>query len=188
MSSNTHTKTRATNSSPGILQSLPSTSDACQLDPQLRLVKSLTDKGEYIRALEALSKNSTDPEVLNCRGVCLLRMHEFAKAISPLRMAALNPSTFHLKESVASHIKVNLATALFFGGEPGGGLDTLAEVKNSENDPGALMIHRHTKQWVQQMNLFRRLDWYLNRIAPKNGPVPPLEPIGRFLWDLEKVP
>lgn len=187
MSSTTKTKTRVTNSSQGLLQPLPTTIDAYQLDPKLRLVKSLTDKGEYDRALEALSKNSTDPEVLNCRGVCLLRMHEFAKAISPLRMVALNPSTFHLKENVAMHIKINLAIALFFGGEPGGGLDTLAEIKNSENDPEVLMIHRHTKRWVQEMNLFRRLDWYLNRIAPKKGPVPPVEPIGRFLWDIEKV-
>ncbi len=186
MSTYTKTKSHTSNSTQNPLQSPGSTSDLERLDPKLRLVKNLTDRGEYKLALEALSKHTTDPEVLNCRGVCLLRMHGFVEAISPLRMVALNSSTFHVHEHVANHIKINFAIALFFGGEPGGGLDTLAEVKHSLDDPSVLMLRRQTKHWVQGMNLFRRMDWYLNRIAPKQGPIPPGEPIGRFVWDLEE--
>lgn len=156
-----------------------------QLDPKLRAVKELTDRGEYARALEVLSNNTNDPEMLHCRGVCLLRLREFKQAISPLRLAALNPSTFHVHEHVANHIKINFAIALFFGGEPVGGLETLAEVKHEEKNPSVLMIHRQTNLWVKEMSLFRRLDWYLNRIAPNKGPAPPVERLGQFAWELE---
>ncbi len=187
MSSQTQTKTRAENNSGKSTQPLPPTNDARRFDPKLLSIKNLVDKGEYGLALDALSKNSTDPEVLNCRGVCLMRMQEFTKAISTLRVAALNPSTFHAKENVPAHIKINLAIALFFGGEPAGGLEVLAEVKNSDHHPSVQMIRRQTKLWVKEMNLFRRLDWFMNRIAPKTGPVPPSEPIGSFAWDKDNV-
>ena len=181
------TKSHASNATQNPMQSPGSTSGLERLDPKLRLVKNLTDKEEFKRALEALSKNTMDPELLNCRGVCLLRLREFPQAISPFRMAALNPSTFHVHAHVANHIKINFAIALFFGGEPKGGLEALAEVKHSENDPSVLMLHRQTKLWVRDMSLFRRLDWYLNRVAPKKGPTPPIERIGRFVWELEAI-
>lgn len=185
MSTNSKTKFHAPNSTSKPLQSPGTARGLERLSPKLRLVKNLTDKGEYQRALEALSNNTADPEELNCRGVCLLRMHEFVKAIGPLRMVALNSRNLRIHEHVANHIKVNYALALFFGGEPRGGLDALSEFKASENDPSVLMLRRQLKQWVEGMKLLRRIDWYLNRIAPPKGPVPPDEPIGQFLWDLE---
>lgn len=178
-----HTKTKAPQSRPERTSVPP-----LQLDPKLRLVKSLTDKGEYKHALDALSKNTTDHEVLNCRGVCLLRMREFAQAINPLRMVALNSSTFQVREAIPSHIKINFALALFFGGEPAGAMETLSQIKPPEDDPCVMMIRSYAKQWVKQMSLLRRVDWYLNRIAPKQGPSLPDEPVGRFIWDLEQPP
>ena len=185
MTTHSKKKIHPSNSTPNPSQSLGTASGLETLSPKLRLVKALTDKEEYRRALEALSNNTADPEELNCRGVCLLRMGEFAQAISPLRMAALNSKTLRIHEHVAYHIKINYALALFFGGEPGGGLDALGEFKASQDDPSVLMLRRQLKQWVEGMKLLRRIDWYLNRIAPPKGPVPPNEPIGQFLWDLE---
>ena len=63
-----------------------------------------------------------------------MRMGKFAQAIVPLRSIALNTSTFHLRPEIPEHIKINFAIALFFGGEPAGGLDALADISR-EDDP-----------------------------------------------------
>lgn len=185
MSPHSKTQSHASKNTSILSRSHGATGGLEKLDPKLRLIKNLTDNAEYRRALDVLSKNTTEPEELNCRGVCLLRMHEFVQAISPLRMVALNSRTLRLHEHIAEHIKINYSIALFFGGEPSGGLDTLAEAKPSENNPSVLMLRRQAKRWAEGMNLFRRIDWYLNRIAPPKGPVPPSEPLGQFLWDIK---
>ncbi|WP_145080882.1 hypothetical protein [Aureliella helgolandensis] len=156
-------------------------------DPKLRSIKQLTDRGEYKLALERLSKSTSDHESMNCRGVCLLRMREFSKAIGPLRLIALNASTFRVHDEVAKHIKLNFALALFFGGEAAGGLETLSQIDGTESDPSAMMMRQQARQWSSSMSWFRRLDWYLNRIAPKQGPIAPDEPVGRFVWDLDRT-
>lgn len=181
----TKSNTHAVNSFQRLSPSSSTPNVIASLDPKLSLVKNFTDRGEYERALELLTKQPTAPEVLNCRGVCLLRMKKFESALSPLRIVALNSSINHVHKHVASHIKLNFAIALFFGGHPGGGLETLSEAEFSELDPTVQILRRQTKLWVQQMSLFQRVDWYLNRIAPKQGPKAPDEPMGRFVWDLE---
>ncbi|MCA9132081.1 MAG: hypothetical protein KDA45_02965 [Planctomycetales bacterium] len=158
-----------------------------KLDPKLKIVKNLAEQGEYERAFRALPSRPGDHEVQNCRAVCLMRMHKFAQAIGPLRTVALNTSTFRVRSEVADHIKINFAIALFFGGEPLGGLEVLGELK-MEQDPSVQMVRAAAKQWSAEMSFFRRLDWYFNRVAPKQGPRAPAEPVGRFLWELDRLP
>jgi hypothetical protein len=176
----------SSNSNHASLHEEPPSSDAVQMDPTLHLVKKLTDKGEYARALDVLSKYTTNPETLNSRGVCLLRMHKFAEAIGPFRMAALNMGSMQVHEHIASHIKINFAIALFFGGFPAGGLDTLSEFKHSENDPGVSMLRKQAELWEQSMSPWRRFYWRVTRIAPAKAPPTPKDPIGRFVWDLKE--
>lgn len=154
-----------------------------KLDSRLKQVKTLVDQGDFQRAFDSVPNQSSDVEVINCRAVCLLRLGKFAQAIPPLRSIALNTSTFHLRTEVPEHIKINYAIALFFGGEAAGGLDALTDIKR-EDDPQVKMIRGRAKAWVTSMSWLRRLDWFLNRIAPKHSPTPPAEPMGYFVWEL----
>lgn len=153
------------------------------LDPRLKVVKSFADKGDYERALSAIPANNMEPEIQNCRAVCFMRLNRFSQAIGPLRMAALNTSTVHLRDGTPNHIKINFAFALFFGGEPAGGLKTLGEIR-MEDDTEVKKLRAYAKSWASDMSFFRRIDWQLNGVAPKHGPPPPAGPVGRFVWEL----
>jgi len=154
-----------------------------QLDPRLKQVKLLTDQGAYEQAFRAIPTSNSDLEILNTRAVCMMRMGKFAPAITLLRSVALNTSTFHLRSEIPHHLKINYATALFFGGEPAGGIDALADIQR-EDDPQVKMLRQQCKIWVKGMSMWRRLDWYLNRIAPNFGPPLPESPVGCFTWEL----
>jgi hypothetical protein len=157
-----------------------------KLDSRLKQVKLLTDQGLYQRAFDTIPNNSSDMEVLNCRAVCLMRMGKFAQAIAPLRSVALNMSTFHLRPEIPEHIKINYAIALFFGGEPAGGLDALADIQR-EDDPQVQMLRARAKAWAASMNWLRRLDWHVNRVAPKLGPTPGSAVVGYLAWELNEA-
>jgi hypothetical protein len=154
-----------------------------QVDPRLKQVKSLTDQGAYEQAFRAIPTSNSDLEIVNTRAVCMMRMGKFAPAITLLRSVALNTSTFHLRSEVPHHVKLNYATALFFGGEPAGGMDALADLQR-EDDPQVKILRQQCKTWVKSMNMWRRLDWYFNRIAPKAGPPLPALPVGYLTWEL----
>jgi hypothetical protein len=166
------------------LSSSETNTDFVQLDPTQRSVKKLTDKGEYTRALDLLSDHTTDTQLLNSRGVCLLRLGKFAAAISPLRMAALNLGTMQVHQHIGTHIKVNFAIALFFGGFPAGGLSTLSEFEHADDDPGVTMLRKQARLWEQRMNLLQRLFWKLS-LEPSVEPLPPEYPVGQFVWDVK---
>lgn len=177
-----------TTSNPNLLPAPTKPTDAStvvftKLDSRLKQVKLLTDQGNYQRAFDAIPNSSSDMEVLNCRAVCLMRMGKFAQAIVPLRSVALNMSTFHLRPEIPDHIKINFAIALFFGGEPAGGFDALADIKR-EDDPQVQMLRARAKAWAAGMSWLRRLDWYVNRIAPKLGPTPGSAAVGYLAWEL----
>ena len=157
-----------------------------KLDTRLKQVKLLAEQGNYQRAFDAIPNNSSDREVLNCRAVCLMRMGKFAQAIAPLRSIALNMSTFHLRPEIPEHIKINYAIALFFGGEPAGGLDALADIQR-EDDPQVQMLRARAKAWAASMNWLRRLDWHVNRVAPKLGPTPGTAVVGYLAWELNEA-
>ncbi len=52
-----------------------------------------------------------------------MRLGQFEQAIPLLRAIALNNSSQTTSDRVPQHIRVNYATALFFGGQPAGGLE-----------------------------------------------------------------
>lgn len=169
------------------LSSPDSKADHLLLDRELRSIKNLTSAGEFAKALDVLSKFSTNPENLNCRGVCLLRLRKYAEAIGPFRLAALDLGTMQVHKSIATHIKINFAIALFFGGFPAGGVSTLAELGQVDLAPGAIMLRQQIRLWEQGMSSWQRLYWRLTRIAPAIAPSPPEFPIGQFIWDLTET-
>ncbi len=177
------TRNNITADSKNTSQPLPNNELPFKLDSRLKQVKTLIDRGDLQGAFNAVPNNSSDVEVLNCRAVCLMRMNKFSLAIAPLRSIALNTSTFHLRPEIPQHIRINYAIALFFGGEPSGGLDALADIQR-EDDPQVKMIRAQAKAWSASMNWLQRFDWYVNRIAPKALPKPPSDAVGYLAWEL----
>ena len=153
------------------------------LDPRMQQAKKHIDLGEYQLALERIAINTSDAELLNCRAVCFMRLNRFHEAIQVLRRVALNTGTFQIRQEVAAHIKINYAIALFYGGEAAGGIGALGEIQ-LENDPAVKMLRAQARKWVAGMSFLSRLDWHIDRIAPKTRPALPQEPLGQFVWDI----
>lgn len=153
------------------------------LDPKLQRVKEATAQGDYERALALLPADSQSPEIRNTRAVCMMRLHRFTDAYSVLRRVVINETTQVVRREIPDYIKINFATALFYGGLPAGGLEVLAETRR-EDDPAVKQLRQATAHWVAGMSLWRRLDWKLNRIAPPQLPSVPQENVGRFVWDV----
>lgn len=140
-------------------------------------------KGDYQQALSALPNDNRNIEVRNTCAVCFMRMHRFKEAMDVLRTVALNSAINVVRNDVPDHVRINFAIALFYGGQPAGGLEALQEIRR-ESDPCVIMLREQARQWVASMGFFRRLDWRMNRVAPKTMPVPPAEPLGRCIWDV----
>ncbi len=153
------------------------------LEPKLQRVKESVLKNDYQRALELLPTDSQDPEIRNCRAVCLMRLQRFDAAVDVLRKTVIHGGLLSVRLDTPNHIKVNFATALFYSGHPAGALDILNEIRR-EDDPGVQRLRQATVDWVAQMSFIRRLDWKLNRIAPKKLPAVTDQPLGQFLWDV----
>lgn len=157
---------------------------AYKLEPKLQHARQLMAKGEYQKALTTLPSSNRDLEVRNVCAVCLMRMNRFEEAIDLLRPVAINSSINKMREDVPIHIRINFATALYFGGRPAGGLEALQEIK-CEDHPSVKLVREHARNWVAQMSFLRRLDWRFNGIAPKQLPSPPNQAVGICIWDLE---
>jgi len=154
-----------------------------KLEPKLDQARELMNRCEYQLALSVLPAANSDLEVRNIGAVCFIRLHRFAEAIDLLRTVALNMKINQVRSDVPDHIRVNFAIALFFGGQPAGGLDALREI-DLEEDPSVVMHREQARNWVASMSFLRRLDWRLNGVAPKVLPIPPNEPLGKCIWDL----
>ncbi len=153
------------------------------LDPKLSRVKEVTAKGDYQHALEMLTSQSQALEYRNSRAVCLIRLHRFEEAIGVLRTQVLDPVTLIVRSEIPTHVKVNFAIALFYGGMPAGAFDVLNEIR-CEEDPSVQQLRNAVNEWVSGMSFLRKLDWKLNRIAPKTLPTVPQSKLGQFIWDV----
>jgi len=162
----------------------PATENVYKLDPKLQHARQLMAKGEYQKALALLPASNRDLEVRNVCAVCLMRMNRFEEAVDLLRPVTINSSINRMREDVPVHIRINFATALYFGGRPAGGLEALQEA-NREDSPAVKMVREHARDWVAGMSLLRRIDWRINGVAPKQLPSPPIQPVGVCGWDLE---
>ncbi len=170
---------------PSLSSDTPSASTTLSrtIDSRLQRVQEVVGKGNYQRALELLPADNQDPEIRNCRAVCMIRLHQFEAAFNILRTTVVNSGTQATRPEVSDHIKINFAIALFYGGHPNGALDVLSETRR-EDDPCVQQLRQATAQWVAGMGLLQKFDWKLNRIAPKKLPAVPNESLGRFVWDV----
>ncbi len=157
---------------------------AYKLEPKLQQARQLMAKGEYQKALTSLPSSNRDLEVRNVCAVCLMRMSRFEEAVDLLRPVTINSNINKMREDVPMHIRLNFATALYFGGRPAGGLEALQEAR-CEDHPAVKLVREHARNWVAQMSFIRRLDWRLNGIAPKQLPSPPNFVVGICIWGIK---
>jgi len=157
-----------------------------KIDPRLRRARQLMFQGDYEQALAALPEVHRDLEIRNVAAVCMIRLGRFKDAIDLLRTVTVNSNINRMRDDVPAHIRINFAIALFYGGQPAGGLEALYEVAQ-DDEPSVIRLREHARRWVSEMSFLRRLDWRMNGIAPKRLPEPPAEPLGRCFWDLEPI-
>lgn len=145
-------------------------------------IRELIEAGRYQEAYKQFPEFTHNDEQRNDRAVCLLRMHDFASSILELRKLVLDKSGVWSRTDLPGYMKVNFATALFFGGHPSGAADVLTEV-HCESENSALPLLQAIKQWKSRMNWLQRLGWNLANVLPTVKPEVPAQPLGTFSWE-----
>jgi hypothetical protein len=150
--------------------------------PKLEKAYAYACKGKYQQALEAIPVDSREEELRNNRAVCLIRMHQFEWAIPILKELVISSHISMTRDNVPEYIKANYAVALFYGGLPGGANDMMTELSDSKL-PAVGQLRSLMAQWTKSLGFWKRLDWKINGIAPKQRPLPPDLPLGQFSWE-----
>jgi hypothetical protein len=154
------------------------------IHPALQRAWGLIQKSDYAGAAALLAAAGRDPQVRNTLGVCLMRMGSVDKAVDVFRSFVLMPGTALERREVSNASKRNFATALLMKGFPSGTLSVLAEIHEPDH-PMAVRLYSAITQWEKSLSWFRRLDWKLNGVEPRNCQVPlDFEP-GEFDFDVK---
>ncbi len=127
--------------------------------------------GDYTAAYHSL--RTLPPNYLHrsCLGVCAMRIGKNDEAIQIFRGLSLSPGTTMVRGDADDVLLINYSTALLLGNLPSGALDVLGELKD-RNAPAADQIRSAINGWVRGLSFWRRLDWKLNHIEPRNCSVP----------------
>lgn len=135
-----------------------------------RSVNQMMDSGDYAAAASVLRETARDYESLNRLGVCLLRLGRSNEAVDVYRRFVLQPGTTWTQPSLPGFYKRNFATALALKGIPSGALEVLQESGDMES-LYAVRLRSAILQWADKLPFFQRLDWYFNRVDPRNAMV-----------------
>jgi hypothetical protein len=141
------------------------------MHPALRQAKLLIQKNDYTGAANLLAAAGRDPQVRNALGVCLLRTGRIDQAVDVFRSFVLMPGSVMERPDVSKACRRNFATALLMKGFPSGALAVLAEIREPEHIMD-IRLRSAIKQWEKSLSWFRRLDWKMNGIEPRNCHVP----------------
>jgi hypothetical protein len=141
------------------------------MHPVLRQANSLIQKKDYTGAANLLASAGRDPQVRNALGVCLMRSGRIDQAVDVFRSFVLMPGSVMERPDVSNACKRNFATALLMKGFPSGALAVLAETREPEHLM-EIRLRSAIKQWEKSLSWFRRLDWKMNWIEPRNCHVP----------------
>ena len=172
MSARANTKKSKKQSSSKSTPSVIATGDSpLTVPPAMRQANSLIQKNDYAGAVNLLASAGRDPQVRNALGVCLMRSGRIDQAVEVFRSFVLMPGSVMERPDVSNACKRNFATALLMKGFPSGALTVLAETREPE-DIMEMRLRSAIKQWEKSLSWFRRLDWKMNGIEPRNCHVP----------------
>jgi hypothetical protein len=135
------------------------------LDPTVLRAMHFVQAGQYEKALALLDTESSTPQVRNARGVCLLRLGRYQKALQLFRGLALEGSGDKVRSDLPEVYLTNLATALLLTGHPSSCLTLLAEIDH-DSLPTVISLRRAIHQWQSTLSFSERLNWWFGRLDP----------------------
>lgn len=140
-------------------------------------------KKHYDKAISLSGRQGgQDMEIVNARGVCLMRTGRYDEAVALFRNLVLQPGCTWMRKERPVHFKTNFATALLLIGHPSGCLDMLHEL-GGEAPATTEALRAAVKKWESGLSWLSWLDWKINRIDPKNCTVPISFEPGEFAGD-----
>ena len=135
------------------------------LDPTVLRAMHAVQAGQYEKALTMLDGEPSTPQVRNARGVCLLRLGRYEKALQLFRGLALEGSGDRVRSDLPTVYLTNLATALLLTGRPSSCLALLHEIEN-ESHPTVVALRKEIHQWQSTLTFNERLNWWFGRLDP----------------------
>ena len=163
----TYTHLTADNKSPVLQEQSKKTQSAL-----LTEILKEAAKSHYDKAISLSRKHGGhDLDIVNARGVCLMRTGKYDEAVALFRSLVLQPGCTWMRKDRPVHYKTNLATALLLSGRPSGCLEMLHELA-AEAPPTAGALRSTIKRWESTLPFWAWLNWKTGRIAPVNRPVP----------------
>ncbi len=119
----------------------------------------LADTGKSQEALRLLaSESNSSNEVLNARGVCLMRLGRIDDAIRVFRSLVLPSGCIWMKPELPVIYRVNFATALLLSQRPLGVRDTLCEM-HEQDHPSVVRLRDALHAWEKHLPAWQRLLW-----------------------------
>lgn len=125
---------------------------------------------QYDKMLDMLKSVWRDRQLLNAKGVCLLRLGRVEEAGRLYYDLVLNPGCTWMRPDLPTLYKTNYATALLLSGHPSGCLEMLAEIKDEQN-PTVQRLRAAIKNWESRLTFLQKLNWWFGHIEPANRPV-----------------
>jgi hypothetical protein len=154
------------------LRSANSNSSSDRMGDIITRVQRLLDEGKPQEAFDQLNvwPYSPDIRLRNARGVCLLRLKSYDKAVRVFRELVLAPNAIALRDDVPLTPKINFAIALLMSGKITGGIGILEEI-SKQSDPAVESLREAVRIWKSRLSFGQKLYWFLGA-----DPVEPFVP------------
>ena len=141
-------------------------------DPLLeRVVHLISHDSGIPKAIDLLRAANANPTTKNALAVCLMRAGQVDEAVRILRSLTLNPGSTWERADVPSLYKRNFATALLMSGLPAGCLSVIRTLPDATH-PRCQEIEADVRAWARSLPFWKRWDWRLNQVEPKNAVIP----------------
>jgi hypothetical protein len=138
---------------------------ATRTDEILQSVQQMASLQHYDKAIDLLNAAGRERQLLNAKGVCLMRLGRFQDAMRLYYSLVLSPGCTWTRPDVPLVYKTNYATALVLGGNLSGCLAILAEL-NAEQNPTVRRLRGAIKAWESRLTFWQKLNWRFGRIEP----------------------
>jgi hypothetical protein len=126
---------------------------------------------DYSRLMTKLTTGDRSPKSLNALGVCHLRLGNYSEAVRIFRGITLQSGCTWERGDVPPLYRRNFATALLLDGLPAGCLSVLQSPELADH-PRSREILAAIKRWERSLPFFKRWDWRLNGVTPKDCHIP----------------
>ncbi|HNQ23192.1 MAG TPA: hypothetical protein PKK06_08875 [Phycisphaerae bacterium] len=142
----------------------------------LNQVRALLDAGQAREALELVERvRAPSAPLRNARGVCLMRLGEFDKAVEAYREFMLLDGGVCMRSDLPPVCKTNFATALLLTGNLPGCLATLSEVEDQQ-DAQVMKIRAALADWKRRLSWWRRLLYAVDALPATQRVTLPFPP------------